>query len=95
MILKLNKILGNFSRNGNPSTGSLLTGVFNNPHDSETLLFLMKEEYTYTIVEADMIHNDSKEICSISSYDFSFIKIAEDLSWVFVGTRKDYMESYK
>ena len=90
-----NKIIGNFSRNGNPATESLMVNVFNNPQDADTVLFLMRNEYTYTIVEADVIHNESKEIWSISSYDFNFIKLSEDLSWIFVGSRKDYMENYK
>ena len=69
--------------------------VFNNPQDSKTVLFLMEYDYTYTIVEADVIHNKSKEIWSISSYDFNFIKPSEDLSWIFVGSRRDDYESYK
>ena len=89
-----NKILGNFNRNNNPATGSLLTGVFNNPDNVDSLLFLTKNEFTYTIVDADLLHNNSTEICSISSYDFCFLKIAEDLSWVFVGSRKNPSNYY-
>ena len=89
-----NKIIGNFNRNLNPSTGSLLSGVFNNPRDSDTVLFLVKEEYVYTIVEADVLHNDATEIWTIASYDFSFVKIAEDLSWIYIGSRKEWTDNY-
>ena len=89
------KIIGNFKRKYNPSTESLLVNVFNNPEDSATVLFLMKSEYTYTIFEADVFHNESKEIWFISSYDFCFIKLSEDLSWIFVGSRRTHKKNYK
>ena len=89
------KILGNFNRNSNPATGGILMSVYSNPHDTDGLVFLVRDNFTYTIVEADIIHNSSKEICSISSYEFAFVKIAEDLSWIFVGSRRDNTKNFE
>ena len=42
-----------------------------------------------------VINNNSTEICSISSYEFAFVKIAEDLSWIFVGSRRDNTKNFE
>lgn len=69
--------------------------VFWNPKNSGTLIFLMKEDMNYSLVEVNFLRNSVKDICTYTiTSSLKFIKLAEDLSQVFIVMTHSQTEDY-
>ena len=79
------KIIWNFDRTKEYPLLHLMNDVVYNPDNSDSLLFLIKEDNRYSVVEVDFIQNASTEKWRYTVDNLSFIKISEDLSQVFVA----------
>lgn len=80
-------IIGNFNRNTHDETTGNLMEMEYHKDDPEKLIFIVSEGYYgFNVVEADMIHNSAKTISNVICNDLRAIKIAEDLSVLYILT---------
>jgi hypothetical protein len=89
-------IIGNFNRltHEDICNGKLVEAEFHKD-DPDKIIFIFSNSYSeYSIVEADVIHNDAEVKTSITSNDLNKVKIAEDLSYVYVLSGK-YDANYR
>ena len=72
----------------------LMIDVFHNPKNNDTLIFLMKEDIDYSLIEVNFFKDKIKEVCTYTCSRIKYIKLAEDLSQVFIVTNnKDNTEA--
>lgn len=66
------------------SLSGLLLDVNYNPKDPESLVMIFKEGPVYSIIEVDLITARTTDLFSITTTSLHSIKLAEDLSQIFV-----------
>lgn len=86
-------LLSEFRRRHHDSMSFLMLDVFFNPKDSDSLMFIMKEGNSYAIIEVDLINNTTRDKCRFVVNNLNFIKLAEDLSQVFI-VKNDETNTY-
>ena len=78
------KLMWSFDRTKDYNMKSLMMEIIFNPHYCDSLLFIMKEDNQYSIIEIDFLKSISTEKWRYIVDNLNFIKIAEDLSQVFI-----------
>ena len=77
-------IIGTFSRMSHAVAQGLLYDVMCHNEDPDKLVFVFKNINTYTIVEADMLHNSIEEISEVTDENIYTLEITEDLSTIYI-----------
>ena len=78
------KLIWSFDRTKEYHMKHLMMEIVFNPHNRDSLLFIMKEDNQYSIIEIDFLKSISTEKWRYVVDNLNIIKIAEDLSQVFI-----------
>ena len=89
-------IVGTFNRMAHDeTTGNLIDVEFHKDNPDKLIFIISEGVYGYNIIEADMIHNSVKTISNIISNDLKSIKVAEDLSVLYILTSALNYQTYQ